>query len=258
MTKSLLACSRTLICGVLCLLAVNISVAQKKNVVGVVRSSNGQPISGVTVKINNANGSSVQTASNGEFQLMLDVPSTLIFSSIGFSDTKRMVEPGETGEVILNEAVSELEDVVVVGYGTQRRSNVTGAVAYLDGKELLKRPVMRASSALQGLAAGVTVTQSSGKPGADGGTIRIRGIGTLGDSNPLVLIDGVNGSLDGVDPNDIESISVLKDAASASIYGSRAANGVILVTTKKGKEGKVALSYEGFVGKQSFTDLPEM
>src|SRR5690606_3492017 len=109
-----------------------------------------------------------------------------------------------------------------------------------------------------GLAAGVTVTQSTGKPGADGGAIRIRGIGTLGDANPLVLIDGVNGTLDGVDPNDIEAISVLKDAASASIYGSRAANGVILVTTKKGKQGKVRLSYEGYVGKQQFTDLPKM
>src|SRR3546814_4043952 len=98
---------------------------------------------------------------------------------------------------------------------------MTGAVSSMDGKDLVKRPVMRASSALQGMAAGVTVNQSSGKPGGDGGTIRIRGIGTLGDSTPLVLIDGVNGSLDGVDPNDIESITELTDAASDAIYGSQ-------------------------------------
>src|SRR5690606_4713008 len=122
---------------------------------------------------------------------------------------------------------------------------------------LAKRPVMRASAALQGLAPGLTITQRSGQPGSDGGTIRIRGVGTFGDSNPLVLIDGVEGSMDGIDANDIESISVLKDASSASIYGSRAANGVILVTTKTGKGEKLSIQYNNYFGWQEFTELPD-
>ena len=115
---------------------------------------------------------------------------------------------------------------------------------------------MRATTALQGLASGVTVTQSTGQPGSDGATIRIRGIGTLNNSEPLVLIDGVAGALDGVNPNDIESISVLKDAASAAIYGSRAANGVILVQTRQGTRESLSASYNGYIGFQSATVLP--
>src|SRR5699024_9077151 len=124
-------------------------------------------------------------------------------------------------------------EVVAIGYGTQKKVNLTGSVASIDGDDLVKRPVMRASAALEGMASGVTVRQTSGAPGSDGGDIKVRGIGTLGNADPLILIDGIEGNLDGIDPNDIESISVLKDAASAAIYGSRAANGVILVTTKR-------------------------
>ncbi len=227
-------------------------------VVGTVSNEAGEPLVGVSV---HAKGNDhIRTISNqaGRFSVHVDTKTVLVLTNMGFLAKEVVVEPGTTIEVVMDESVESLEEVVVVGYGRQRRTSVTGAVSSLKGEELVKRPVMRASAALQGMAAGVTVTQSSGKPGGDGGTIRIRGIGTLGDSNPLVLIDGVNGTLDGVDPNDIESVSVLKDAASASIYGARAANGVILVTTKKGKEGKVNLNYEGFVGKQAFTDLPEM
>ena len=254
---SLLVNMRAYVCGVFSLLVLNTAFAQQK-VEGIVRDEGGKPLAGVTVSVSGFSGRSVQTASDGGFHLDLAAPDTVVFSSVGFESLKLPAKPGDKITVTLLESASELEEVVVVGYGTQRRGNLTGSVSSVDGDDLVKRPVMRASSALQGMAAGVTVSQSSGKPGADGGTIRIRGIGTLGDSNPLVLIDGVNGSLDGVDPNDIESVSVLKDAASAAIYGSRAANGVILVTTKTGKDGKVALSYEGFVGKQAFTDLPEM
>src|SRR5690606_37343612 len=254
---SLLVNMSAYVCGVFSLLVLNTAFAQQ-NVEGIDRDEGCKPLAGVTVSVSCFSGRSVQTASDGGFHLDLAAPDTVVFSSVGFESLKLPAKPGDKITVTLLESASELEEVVVVGYGTQRRGNLTGSVSSVDGDDLAKRPVMRASSALQGMAAGVTVSQSSGKPGADGGTIRIRGIGTLGDSNPLVLIDGVNGSLDGVDPNDIESVSVLKDAASAAIYGSRAANGVILVTTKKGKDGKVALSYEGFVGKQAFTDLPEM
>src|SRR5690606_34338039 len=119
------------------------------------------------------------------------------------------------------------------------------------------RPVGQTSAGLQGMATGVTVTQRSGKPGSDGADIRIRGIGTIGNSNPLVLIDGVEGSMNNIDPNMIESISILKDAASSSIYGSRAANGVILITTKRATGDKISLSYNDYFGWQSPTNMPK-
>lgn len=240
-----------------CILAATAVMAQEP-VVGTVRNDMGEPIGGVSVQAKNNERVRTQSGPDGTFRLQVEETTILVLTSVGYELQEVAAKPGSIIEIVMTGSVESLEEVVIVGYGSQRRTSVTGSVSSIKGEELVKRPVMRASAALQGMAAGVTVTQSSGKPGADGGTIRIRGIGTLGDSNPLVLIDGVNGSLDGVDPNDIESISVLKDAASASIYGARAANGVILVTTKKGKEGKVNLSYEGFVGKQAFTDLPEM
>jgi TonB-linked SusC/RagA family outer membrane protein len=149
-----------------------------------------------------------------------------------------------------------LEEIVVVGYGTQRKVNLTGSISSIHSKELSKRQVGQSSMLLQGVAPGLTVTQRSGQPGSDGGTIRIRGIGTLSDANPLILVDGVEMSINNIDPNMIESISVLKDAASASIYGSRAANGVILVTTKRADTSKPSFTYNGYVGIQDFTALP--
>jgi TonB-dependent SusC/RagA subfamily outer membrane receptor len=126
----------------------------------------------------------------------------------------------------------------------------------VKGETLAKRSTIQTSQALQGVAAGVTVTSNSGKPGKEGTSIRIRGIGTINDNNPLVLIDGVSSSIDAVDPNDIESMSILKDAASASIYGSRAANGVILITTKRGKTDKVSVTFKGSVGITSPLAIP--
>lgn len=140
----------------------------------------------------------------------------------------------------------------------QKKVNLTGAVSSVGGNELSKRMVGQTSMALQGALPGVTITQRSGQPGADGGGIRIRGIGTIGDANPLVLIDGVEGSMENIDPTTIESISVLKDAASSSIYGSRAANGVVLVTTKRMKEKGFTINYSGYLGFQSPTDLRDM
>lgn len=151
-----------------------------------------------------------------------------------------------------------IDEVVVVGYGVQKKVNLTGAVSAVSGDDLNNRPVGQTSSALQGMASGVTVTQRSGKPGADGGEIRIRGIGTLGNANPLVLIDGIEGSMNNIDPNVVENISILKDAASASIYGSRAANGVILVTTKRGNSEKVAIAYNNYFGWQSASNMPKI
>ena len=156
----------------------------------------------------------------------------------------------------MKEDSDTLEEVVVVGYGTQKKVNLSGSVAMVDFEEqALSRPITNVSNALAGMSAGVQVMQNSGQPGSDGSTIRIRGIGTLNNNDPLVLIDGVEGSMDLVNPQDIESISVLKDAASSSIYGSRAANGVILITTKKGKAGKLSVQYSGRISYAQPTNL---
>lgn len=234
------------------------SGAQQRTVTGEVVSAGGTPLAGATVHVA---GTQTGTATDqqGRFSLSVADPATasLEVSYVGYEARTVPVGGNATVRITLNPSHSGLNEVVVVGYGTQSKQNLTGAVSSVQGAELVKKPVMRASAALEGLAPGVTVTQSSGAPGSDGGTIRVRGIGTLGNSNPLVLIDGVEGSLDGVDPNDIADISILKDAASASIYGSRAANGVILVTTKSGKEGKMRVTYNSYFGWQRFTDMPK-
>ena len=152
---------------------------------------------------------------------------------------------------MLFRSTQKLEEVAVVGYGTQKKVNMTGAVAQIDSKALENRPVQNVSTALQGTMPGVQVTSGGGRPGQDGGTIRVRGVGTLNTADPYILVDGIEtGTMNSVDPNDIESISVLKDAASAAIYGSKASNGVILITTKRGKTGKPRISYNGYVGFQ--------
>src|SRR5690606_11098363 len=160
--------------------------------------------------------------------------------------------------VHLAPAEQDLDEVVVVGYGTQKKVNLTGAVSSVSGEDIATRPAGQTSAALQGLAPGVTVTQRSGQPGADGGNIRIRGVGTTGNANPMVLLDGVEGSMNNIDPNLIESVSLLKDAASASIYGAHAANGVILITTKRGAGDKVSISYNNYFGWQSPTNMPDI
>ncbi|MEK6481670.1 TonB-dependent receptor [Catalinimonas sp. 4WD22] len=217
----------------------------------------GQPLPGVNVIIK---GSSTGTVTDVEGAYSLNVPNdsdTLLFSSIGYISREIGVNGRSTINVVLEEDVRSLEEVVVVGYGTEKKVNVTGSVSSIDGSELEEIPVGQTTMALQGVAPGVTVTQRSGQPGSDGGNIRIRGVGTLGDSNPLVMVDGVETDLSNVDPNAIENISILKDAASAAIYGARAANGVILVTTKRGKEG-VSVNYNGYVGLQTPTDMPNI
>ncbi|WP_312397801.1 TonB-dependent receptor plug domain-containing protein, partial [Chryseobacterium sp.] len=160
----------------------------------------------------------------------------------------------------LNQQEKKIEEVVVVGYGTQKKSIITGSVSVVKGSVTEGQPVLSAGNALQGLAAGVTVTTQTGAPGGDAGNIRIRGINSFGgsDSNPLVIIDGVAGNMNDIDVNMIESISVLKDAASSAIYGSRAANGVILVTTKRAKGNKLTAQYRVYTGWQMATAIPKV
>ncbi len=225
---------------------------------GKVLDESNKPLVGATIRIKGAKNS-VLADSNGEFVLRNANPDDiLVVSYLGFISQEQPINNRSTINFILKEESKGLSDVVVVGYGTQKKVNLTGSVSVIEMEDLASRPVGQTSAALQGLSPGVTVTQRSGQPGGDAGTIRIRGIGTIGDSNPMVLIDGVEGSMNNIDPNAIESISILKDAASASIYGSRAANGVILITTKRAKGDQFGVSYSTYAGWQKPTNLPKM
>lgn len=240
------------------LLCGGAAFAQQREIKGVAKDGNGNPLVGANVVVAGTTNGTTTTA-KGEFTLTINKNDAILkISYLGYKNKSIPVSNKNFLSIVLNPEAVGLNEVVAIGYGTQKKADLTGAVSSVSGKDLAARPVMRASEALEGLASGVTVTQTSGQPGSDGGTIEVRGIGTLGNSNPLVLIDGVEGSLDGVNPNDIESISVLKDAASAAIYGSRAANGVILVTTKKGSNEKLTVNYNAYFGWQMFTEQPDI
>lgn len=235
---------------------------------GIVRDENGEPLIGVTVLAENeSTGYTTGVATNiqGMFSfsnLPAEGSYSFTFSSIGYETqtiTEQNINEGDNLSLMVElEADSrQLSEVVVVGYGTQRKANLTGAVSQIDAEVIESRPVTNISTALQGLLPGVSVTNASGVPGDNAGTIRIRGIGTWGNATPLVVIDGIpGGNLNILNPNDIESVSILKDAASSSIYGVRGANGVIVITTKKGS-GETNVSYDGYYGIQTPTALPE-
>jgi len=234
----------------------NVVEYEEIKVSGTVTGENGEPIPGVTVSVP---GTLIGTATDleGNYTLAVLEGSTLVFSFIGFES--RRVEVGDRSviDIILNEDMSSLDEVVVVGYGEQKEANLTGAVSSVDIKNIGSRPATNVASLLQGQMAGVTITQSSGQPGQEGMNILIRGIGTMGDSQPMVIIDGMESSMANINPNDIENISVLKDAASSAIYGTRAANVVILITTKRGKTGSPEITYNTYIGQQQATRLPE-
>lgn len=228
---------------------------EEKTVTGVVKDQNGDPIIGANV-IEKGTTNGVITDIDGKFSLIVSDKAVIQVSYIGYSGQNVPVGNRTDLTILLREDSQALDEVVVVGYGVQKKVNLTGSVSTLDfEKQSLSRPVTNVSNALAGVSAGVQVNQASGEPGSDGSSIRIRGIGTLNNSAPLVLIDGIEGSMDLVNPQDIENISILKDAASSSIYGSRAANGVILITTKKGKAGKLSISYSGRVSYAQPTNL---
>lgn len=235
------------------------SYEKTKKVTGTVKDSNGEPIIGATI-IEKGTTNGTVTDFDGNYTLELSENSTMVVSYIGYKTQEFATSQIKQGDfaIVLKEDTEVLDEVVVVGYGTQKKVNLTGAVATVDSKLLDNRPVQNVSSALQGLMPGVTITSNGGRPGMDGSTIRVRGVGTLNNSSPYVLVDGVEtGTLDSVDPDDIESISVLKDASSAAIYGAKASNGVILITTKRGKQGKPTVRYSGNIGIQKPTELVE-
>ena len=235
---------------------VNVDMA---TVTGIVRDANGEPIPGVTVSVA---GSTVGTVSDLEGKYSLSVPegSTLVFSFIGFETQSVAVGDRSIVDVVLAEDLQNLDEVVVIGYGTTKKVNLTGSVSTIGAQELNKRPSPNVQNLLQGKVSGLQITQSGGTPGADAGAMRIRGVGTFSGtgSSPLVLIDGIEGNITNLDPNNVESVSVLKDAASAAIYGARAANGVILINTKRGRSQELAVEYHGTIEAQKATRLPEL
>ena len=230
---------------------------QKQTITGMVTDANGDPIIGASVQ---AGGTALAvTGADGRFSVSVAPGTELQISYVGFATKAVMVRNGVSNyDVTLSDDSRALNEIVVVGYGTQKKANLSGSVAQLDGKTLGNRPIANVSSGLQGLLPGITVTGASGAPGLDGGLILVRGVGTLNSASPYILIDGVEaGTLNSLDPQDIASISVLKDASSAAIYGSKASNGVILVTTKRGQNGAPKVNYSGFFGIQNATALME-
>ncbi|MDR1455957.1 MAG: SusC/RagA family TonB-linked outer membrane protein, partial [Tannerella sp.] len=228
-----------------------------KRITGLVTDTDGEPIIGANIiEKGAANGTATDT--DGRFSLTVADNAVLQVSFIGYVSRDIGIRNQSNLQITLEEDNLALEEIVVVGYGTQKKVNLTGAVQNISGNELIKRQASNTSVALQGLVAGVSVVQSSGQPGADAASIIVHGTGSLNSSTgPLVLIDGIAGDMNQIDMNAIESISILKDAASASIYGSRASNGVILITTKRSKDEKVSLSYSGYAGFNTPTELPD-
>jgi len=227
-----------------------------KKITGTVSDSQGPVIGASIVEKGTSNGT--VTDLDGNFTLNVKPGATLVVSYIGYTTQEIAVGNQSNFNVTLQEDNTSLEEVVVVGYGVQKKKLLTGATVQVKGEDIAKLNTTNALEAMQSSTPGVQITSSSTQPGK-GYKVYIRGIGTIGDSSPLYVIDGVaGGNLDGINPADIESIDILKDAASAAIYGSRAANGVILVTTKQGKAGKMEISYNGAIGWSNVYKRPQM
>ncbi|WP_394902575.1 SusC/RagA family TonB-linked outer membrane protein [Bacteroides xylanisolvens] len=229
--------------------------AQDFTVRGVV-SDESDVLPGVSIVVAGTNQGTI-TDVNGKYSINVKKGSKLIFSYVGYRAHEAVANQSTINVKMKTDAI-QLEEAVVVGYATQKKATLTGAVSSVSSENLTKRNVASLSTALQGAMPGVTIQQTSGQPGSDGGQIRVRGIGSIkSDQDPLVLVDGIEMDINQVDANTVASVSVLKDAASASIYGSRASNGVILITTKRGKVGKVTTTYSGYLTVQRPTNMPE-
>lgn len=228
--------------------------AQQKAITGTVVDQKGEPIIGASVTVKGATTGTV-TDLDGKFSLDTPANSTLLIRYVGYINQEVKVGDQSQINIILKEDTQSLDEVVVVGYGVQKKVNLTGSVSNIKMSDLVEsRPISNVSQGLAGMAAGVQVTSSSNRPGENNASIMIRGQGTLNNSAPLVIVDGVESNINSVNPQDIEDMSVLKDAASAAIYGSRAANGVILITTRKGKAGSVKVDYNGYVSWETISN----
>ncbi|NPA36614.1 MAG: TonB-dependent receptor [Chlorobi bacterium] len=237
--------------------APNISRQKQLSVKGKVTDTNGDPIPGVNVFIKGTTTGTI-TSADGTYSLTVPDESTLVFSFIGMKTVEIPVNGNTTINVTMESAVIGLDEVVTIGYGTQKKKLSTGANLNVKGDVITKLTPSNSMEALQGISPGVSITRSNGQPGSTT-KVYIRGMGTIGNASPLYIVDGVTvGNIDYLSPSDIESIDVLKDAASAAIYGARAANGVILVTTKKGKKGKLSVNFDSYLGWQNVYKDPDM
>ena len=235
------------------------SVAQQttKKITGTILDAAGLSVIGANVVEKGTTNGTI-TDIDGNFSLEVAANATLVVSYIGYNSQEVPVAGKTKLDVVLTEDSQMLNEVVVVGFGTQKKVNVTGAVAMVSSDELEGIPASNMTSMLQGKLPGVNITQSTGQPGAEGTSIRIRGIGTMNNASPMVIVDGLEGDMNDLNPADIESVSVLKDAAAAAIYGTRAANGVILITTKRGSnDGGVNVSYNGYFGVQDMINVQQ-
>ena len=244
---------------ILAIVCLGGAVAFAQQVKGTVKDGSGYPVIGASVLVDGTTNGTVCDL-DGNFELTVPNPdATLNISSIGYKTVVIALEGRTWIEVVLEEDAELLDDVVVVGYGVQKKSVVTAAISSISSENLKKQSNTRVDNVLQGMTSGVTVTQSSGAPDA-GSQVRIRGVGSIHDSAPLYIVDGlaISGGIDYLNPGDIERIEVLKDAASGAVYGARAANGVVLVTTKKGKAGKTTVSYDFSYGWQNVWRKPQV
>jgi TonB-linked SusC/RagA family outer membrane protein len=242
------------------LFSISTIFAQQISIKGIVKDNQGQPLPGATVQVKGTTLGTI-TDANGNFLLSSKNNETIIISCIGYESQEIKAEAGKIYKITLNEDTKKLNEVVVVGFGTQKKVNLTGAVGVIDSKSLESRPVQNVTQALQGLIGGLNISNESGGGLGANPTVNIRGIGTIGQGssgNPLILVDGVEVNLSTVNPQDVESVSVLKDAAASSIYGSRAPFGVILITTKKGKKGEAEVTYNNNFRYSSAVSTPRM
>ena len=226
-------------------------------VAGLVVDQNADPLIGVTVRVQGDNKGGAVTDMDGNFTIQVQKGKTLVFSYLGYKN-KEVLANSSKLKITLHEDNKVLDDVVVVGYGVQKKSSVTGAISQVKKEDMENRTITNAKSALQGKTAGVQIVSSSARPGASP-TVRIRGFSSNGSSDPLYVVDGVRlGDISGIDPNDIASMEVLKDAASAAIYGAEAGNGVVLITTKKGTVGSGKITYNFQYAIESLAKKPKL
>ena len=251
--------SKCLLLGLLALFCLmpNEVFAQDLTVTGTVHDETGEPLIGVSVVIQGRGAGGI-TDIDGNFRIQsVKRGATLEFSYVGYKTLQRRVEGSNMGVVVLQPDQTSLDEVVVIAYGQQKKVTITGAVSAVGGEELLKAPVANVGNALQGKLPGISVVQPSGMPGADEPVIRVRGVGSLNSADPLVLVDGVERSFGQLDPNEIADISILKDASATAVFGVRGANGVILVTTKRGTPGKASVTVSASAAIQQISKFVE-
>ena len=229
-------------------------------VTGVVKDASGESVIGASV-LEKGTTNGIITNLDGEFTLSVSPHSTLLVSFVGYTSQEFVIDRDHMNlNIVLKEDSKMIDEVVVVAYGVQKKENLTGAVSAVNFKDVAAMPVANTANMLQGRLPGVMLTGNGAQAGKDDPEIRVRGVGTFGNNNPMLVIDGVESPISQISQlpaDDIESVSVLKDAASAAIYGVRAANGVILITTKRGNDGKPSISYSGSIALQQATVLPD-